>query len=326
MSPSGYAIRDFVIPHAKRAQQIALRNYNAERAYVPSLPAIDAVPDLIPFAENGFGVAAFDGDEMVGFLCSISPFNNAFHSTNAVGIFSPMGGNGAIGEKRAEIYALMYQAAAEKWARAGASSHAVCLYAHDKEAQEQFFRYGFGLRCIDAIRGMDGIGTQSRSGAHFVEITPDRLSEVLPLIHLLDAHMVASPTFMQYPSYTESSFSEKTTMLQARYFVAETDGRIVALITAVRDGETFICDTPGYLHLRWTFCLPEYRGKGIAQNLLVFLLHTLREEGFTRIGVDFESINPAAHNFWLRYFDAYTHSVVRRIDNTSLPECCGRCT
>jgi hypothetical protein len=40
--------------------------------------------------------------------------------------------------------------------------------------------------------------------------------------------------------------------------------------------------------------------------------------GYTRLGVDFESLNPAGYGFWLKYFDPYTHSVVRRIDEKAV--------
>jgi spore germination protein YaaH len=43
-------------------------------------------------------------------------------------------------------------------------------------------------------------------------------------------------------------------------------------------------------------------------------INTLKTEGYTGLGVDFESINPSGSGFWLKYFDAYTNSVVRRID------------
>ena len=79
-------------------------------------------------------------------------------------------------------------------------------------------------------------------------------------------------------------------------------------------GDTFIAHDRGYLDMGSAFCLAEHRGKGVYQNLLNLAITVLREEGYTRLGVDFESLNPAAYGFWLKYFDAYTHSVVRRID------------
>ncbi|MCI9073092.1 MAG: hypothetical protein HFH80_09920 [Lachnospiraceae bacterium] len=39
----------------------------------------------------------------------------------------------------------------------------------------------------------------------------------------------------------------------------------------------------------------------------------LKAEGYTRLGVDYESINPTAWGFWNKYFEAYTYSLTRRI-------------
>ena len=124
-------IVDFTVEHIKAAVQLAKQNYEDERGFVPALPPVDRLPDLNAYAENGLGVAAFEGGTMTGFLCSVPPFKNVFHSTDVTGMFSPMGANGAIGENRAKTYARLYQAAGEKWVRAGASSHALCIYAHD---------------------------------------------------------------------------------------------------------------------------------------------------------------------------------------------------
>lgn len=45
---------------------------------------------------------------------------------------------------------------------------------------------------------------------------------------------------------------------------------------------------------------------------------TLKAKGYTSLGVDFESFNSTAYGFWMKYFTAYTHSVVRRIDDRIL--------
>lgn len=307
-------IIDFVSTHIEQAAQIALQNYKEECGYVSALPPLDSVPNLTTFAKNGLGVAAFDGGEMLGFLCCVGPFKNAFGSTDAVGVFSPMGANGAIGKNRATVYAHMYQAAGEKWAVAGAVSHGICLYTHDRDSQEQFYKYGFGLRCIDAIRETDEIVAPSCVSYDFNELAPDELPQILPLDHMLDAHMAACPTFILRPSDIVESFIKKIERFRSVFFVAKHKGQIVAYIRAELDGETFIQNLPGYLHVKGAFCLPEHRGKGLHQMLLRLLVQKLKAQGYTRLGVDFESFNPTAYSFWLKYFDAYTHSVVRRID------------
>ena len=50
--------------------------------------------------------------------------------------------------------------------------------------------------------------------------------------------------------------------------------------------------------------MPEHRGRGVYKNLLNYVINTLKTEGYTRLGVDFESINPSGSGFWLKFFHA----------------------
>jgi len=225
-----------------------------------------------------------------------------------------MGANGGGKQSRGNIEARLCGAGAEKGVRAGAASHGIALYAHDKEAQEQLFLYGFGLRCMDAIREMKEISARACEGYAFSELLPGAFAEILPLEHGLEGHAAMSPTFMLRPLETQESFVQKARQANAVCFVARYEGRAVAYIRAEHTGETFIQHTPGYLHVNGAFCVPEHRGKGLHQKLLGLLTQKLRTKGYQRLGVDFESINPAAHGFWRKHFDIYTHGVVRRID------------
>jgi len=317
-------IEDFTAAHAERAAGIALNNYEKERVCSPALPILETVPNLAPFAENNLGVAAFEGDEMQGFLCAVGPFENTFRSTDAVGVFSPMGANGAVGGNREGIYARMYQAAGEKWARAGASSHAVCLYAHDAEAQRQFFRYGFGLRCIDAIRDIKEMDAPPCAGYEFMELAGNGIFRILQLENMLNAHMAACPSFILRRPNTAESFEEDVARCKPFVFAALKEERAVAYIGAEPGGETFIRDTPGYLHIMGAYCMPEHRGKGLSRTLLAMMMKKLKALGYTRLGVDFESINPTAYGFWPKHFDTYTHSVVRRIDEHAVTKLSGK--
>lgn len=316
-------IIDFTVDHIEEAAKIARQNYENERDFAPALPPVDTMSDLKPYAENGLGVAAFEGGSMIGFLCSVPPFKNAFGSTNATGVFSPMGANGATGatgEDRARIYARLYQAAGKKWVHAGAASHGICLYAHDREVQEQFFRYGFGLRCVDAIRTMDEISVKPCEGYSFSELSQEESLEILPLENLLNESYLDGPFFMFRAKESEAEFLTAYEHFQSIYFTAKYEGQIAAFVRAELDGENFICSTPGYMHVKGAYCLPEHRGKGLNKLLLSMLIQKLKTKGYTRLGVDFESLNPTAYGFWLKYFDAYTHSVVRRIDEKILED------
>ena len=90
-------IRDFEPKHTEEAEEIALGMYDHERAFTPELPEISGIPILKQLSGNGFGVAAFEGEKMIGFLCSVEPFENVFRSTDVRGVFSPMG------KKRAKV-------------------------------------------------------------------------------------------------------------------------------------------------------------------------------------------------------------------------------
>ena len=91
----------------------------------------------------------------------------------------------------------MYQAAAKKWVKAGAVSHAICLYEHDEEAKQQLFRYGFGMRCLDAIRPMEAIDCAISNGYEFFELPKEDYASVYPLHLALNEHYCSTPFFCE---------------------------------------------------------------------------------------------------------------------------------
>lgn len=94
--------------HMVAARELALMNYKEEQTVVDALPELIDIPDLSIFVKNGLGVAAFEGEELVGFIGCYSPWDNAF-DTKARGTFTPVHAHGCIAENRARIYSLMYQ-------------------------------------------------------------------------------------------------------------------------------------------------------------------------------------------------------------------------
>jgi GNAT superfamily N-acetyltransferase len=307
-------IQDFEQRHIEEATGIALNAYDHERAFTHELSKISVIPILKQLCENGLGVAAFEGGKMVGFLCSVEPFENAFRSTDVRGVFSPMGANGAVCENHGRIYAALYQEAAKKWVRAGALSHSICLYEHDEEAKNQLFRYGFGMRCIDAVRVMETFDCAVCSGYEFFELPKEDYSDVYPLYLALNEHYCSSPFFMNRKPVELEEFLDFSKRNKERFFAAKTDGKLCAYLEVSDQGETFIASGDHYRHITGAYCKPQHRGRGVYKNLLNYVISTLKTEGYTRLGVDFESINPSGSGFWLKSFNAYTTSVVRRID------------
>ena len=70
----------------------------------------------------------------------------------------------------------------------------------------------------------------------------------------------------------------------------------------------------GMLNIQGAFLKEKYRGCGIFQELLEFVINSIAGEGQLLLGVDFESFNPEGRNFWLKYFQPYIYGMTRRID------------
>ena len=198
------------------------------------------------------------------------------------------------------------------------TSHAIALYAHDSDAKNALFTYGFGLRCIDAITDMSKIPCKNLSGYELFELDPNDKLLLLPLKNMLIDHLGEAPTFMYYPPMTAEDLEKTHNRRKSRYFCAKQNDTIVAFLEICSGGENFICDDPHMQNICGTFCLKEHRGQNLYQNLLNFTIETLKNENNTLLGVDFESFNPTANSFWLKYFMPYTNSVVRRVDDNIL--------
>lgn len=301
-----------------KAVQLALENYFEERNAVGILPETPMVPSLCELAKNGLGVAAVEGEELVGYLGAYGPWNPVFCTPNVCGVFSPLHAHGAMKENRVRIYQRLYQSAAEKWVAAGATSHAITLYAHDLDGHNVFFTYGFGMRCLDLIRSLSVPVDTDATGCSFYELSSDRHIKLRGLRKALSDHLAQSPCFMYESSENQNAWILRKENNPPRVFVAECNGEIAAYMEVIPEGENFAVSVPGTWNICGTYCLPEYRGKHISQALLGYMVSVLEAEGNRNLGVDCESINPTAIHFWSKNFHAYTHSLVRRIDENAL--------
>ena len=306
-------IVDFEKRHTDAAKALALANYQEERNHVPELPDSPEVPDLSWFAENGLGVAALDGERLLGYLCCVGPYENAF-SSGIPGIYVPLHAHGAVAEGRDRIYRRLYQAAAEKWVRAGALSHAVTVYAHDRQALEVFFGYGFGLRCIDAMRSAVPVPGTPAEGFAFRILPRSQVTKIRQLRRMLSDHLMQSPCFIPDTPENVESWIRMAEQRESWVFAAEKDDAAVAFIEVKEEGENFITYTPSVQNICGAFCLPRYRRTGLFANLLNGVISELNRRSIPLLGVDYESFNPTAAGAWRKYFSPYTYSVVRRID------------
>ncbi len=310
-------IVDFEKKHVEEAKAIALANYYEEKQSVKELPQVNEMPDLDEFAENGLGVVALEDDKVVGFLCCYRPWEGAFGSA-AKGTFSPIHAHGAVEENRERIYRMLYQAAARKWVAQGIAYHAIALYAHDAKSLRTFFMYGFGVRCVDAVRYVKEVSCELQPDLVCRELPKEEIAKLREMRRMLSEHLGDSPCFMYSRRSEFENWLVRAEARDSQVYVAEKSGMPVAFVEVMADGENFVTEISGMKNICGAFCLSEYRGSGVFANLLDYVNRQLQEQGTELLGVDYESFNPTASDAWQKYFTPYTHSVVRRIDECAL--------
>lgn len=310
-------IVDFDRCHVAAALDMATMNLNRQSA-LTDLPA-RAVGEL-SWLTKGIGVAAVEDDRLAGYLVAFGPFTGMFGTSGMpfehefVGVFSPVQAHGAAENATPRLWQRMYQAAAEKWARAGAVYHALTLWNGDQTAREAMFRYGFGQRCADAIRPCEPLDAPCVPGISCAELPTGSAEAIRHLRRGLDEHLCQSPCFMARTPEGREAWLDSVKHRESRLFAAMDRGRPVAFIEVTADGENFLTEAPDMLNICGAFCEAAWRGTGASRMLLDHVLRVLQAEGVRRLGVDYETMNPTAAGFWEKYFTPYTASLVRRID------------
>lgn len=303
--------------HTEEAAALAAREYEKEASQNRSLPP---QPDCSMLKEriarlfaSPWNLAAFEHDSMIGYLAYFDPMQEQFGRVR--GCFSPLHGSAFAGADRARCASLLFQQLTASMVQSGIGSFAVCKYAHDSEAIGSFVLNGFGIRCSDGLRDLkDPLIIPAPGDFSFQELSEESQSQIIPLEQALERHLSGCPTFLyQAPHQAEPAPGSD------RVFAAFRNGSPAAFIKITHGGETFVSDAAGTLHINGAYCLPECRKTGLAAALLSHVTEKLRQEGVSYLGVDCETINPNALHFWEKYFDSYTYSFVRRLDERALP-------
>jgi ribosomal protein S18 acetylase RimI-like enzyme len=301
--------------HILEAVALSAAALERERRYVPALRPMpnaleSAVTDLM---RHGHGVAALGDGRLTGYLAFFGPYANFWGS--GVGCYAPLHGQAATGEHPRRLMSLLFQHAAELMTERGVNTFAITTYRHDHDTATALALNGFGIRNADAIRAVDPpLDVEPTPGITFGEIARQDAGELLPMKNGLVRHLRQSPAFVANDEFSTESFAALLNERETRFFVARDGQTLIGYMELAMMGESYLSAAPDMRNICGAYLRPAYRGRGIYQNLLQLVLRTLREEGITRVGVDFETMNPTALNFWTKEFEVYTHSYARRID------------
>ncbi|SFR92441.1 GNAT family N-acetyltransferase [Anaeromicropila populeti] len=229
------------------------------------------------------------------------------------GIFESQYGMAAI--ENGKVAALLFQNLSELMTKEKMSSYAICKYAHDEEITKALVLSGFGIRCGDAIKDIREVKCEIKNTAYlFEELGKSEIIQLLDLKNGLQKHLSDSPVYFPHFALTESDFVELCQQRNSRFFAAKDGNKIIGYIEVDDSGETFITEDVHVKNTCGMFLDKNYRGTGLAEDLLNFVTECLRKEHIDYLSVDFETINPTALRFWSKHFEVYTYSYVRRID------------
>ncbi len=320
--------------HVPEAAALFVDGFHRQRLLTPALPSVMEQPEIVarmldrrlgaghvPDGDTGAatrpGVVALDGGRLVGYLAWM--LVDRFRGSDRRGAYVPEWGHASEEHDRERIYRQMYRVAAALWAAAGCGVHAVTLLACDRIAETVWFWNGFGLTVVDAIRPMRPLDAAPASSLRICAAGPDDAAALSDLDAEHWQHYTRSPIFM--PVHHARSADENLEFLARpgnSVWLAVDGGALAAFMRFEAgdfDGVT-ILEAENGVGISGAYVRPAYRGRNVATGVLDAALRHYADREFAFCGVNFESFNPEAASFWMRYFDPVCLSVVRVPEST----------
>ena len=292
-------------------------NYLALRAAVPALPDRMGDPQhvaemLASTFDSSSSVVAIQSGQSVGCLSWF--LVDGFRGTERKAAYCPEWGHAAVSESRRQIYNALYRAAATQWAAASCHVHAITLLAHDKAAETTWFWNGFGLTVVDAIRAMEPLESITPTPLTIRKATLDDVETLSQLEREHWQHYTQAPVLMDaYSPQKPAELADFLCIPESSIWLV-LDGKDYAGYMRF-DADSSECATvvrsDNGVAITGAFIRPAYRRLGAASAMLNAALQDYSAQNAERCGVDFESFNPEAAAFWLRYFQPVCYSLLR---------------
>jgi len=258
------------------------------------------------------GVAAVMGKVAVGYMVGQ---RLQYHGECAA--YCPVQGHAALEQYQEAIYRRMYSHVSQQWVSKGQLSHLLTYYARDRVLPELLFSLGFGLVGVDAMRGVEAL-PEANTDVRIREAMGGDIDDVMRLGEESREFYLEAPTFLVRAVRDREHYQRLLDDDSIAIFLAYHEGELVGLMDInhhgtddnfqLVDAGTATIDSIG------PYILPDHRGRGIGACLLQRALEWCRERNLARVHVDFESANPYANGFWLKYFRPILHSVRRRVN------------
>jgi len=302
-----------------QAAALFVHDFNQLREKIPALSSrlSETTPvenRLAGLFDQCQGLAAHADGKLVGYLgWYIVP---DFRGAGRLGAYVPEFGHCASQERLAQVYQALYQDATRIWTDSAVQMHAITILAHNQAERNFWFWNGFGLLVVDAIRTMTPLEPHARSRLTIRKATPADTDDLYTLDVEHCRHYTQPPVFMSPKQVSPNSPQEWQKFLEQAENAAwmALDGEMPAGFirfdanggdgSAILEGESTAFISGAYVR-------PEFRARGVASAILDMALQDYATRGYQRCTLDFESVNPQASAFWLRYFQPAAYSLMR---------------
>lgn len=303
--------------YISEAAALFIQNYKRLRLAIPVLPAlmedqIHIEKMLADCFDPSQGIVAVENGRLIGYICWF--IVDHFRETDRKGAYVPEWGHSCVKEGKEKIIRGMYRAAGEVWSVAGCQVHAITFLADDHSAERAWFWNGFGLTVVDAIRPVCPLEVSYKTDLWIRKATQADAQALTELDKEHWMHYSRSPIFMTPRS--GKSLAENIEFLSRpknSLWIAQDRKEIIGFLryegydfdsVAIVESEDGVTITGAYVR-------PAYRGRKVAVALLDTALQDYQVRGVKYCAVNFESFNPEASSFWVKYFEPVCFSVLR---------------
>lgn len=270
------------------------------------------LPDLRGLLERdgAHGVIARRGEEPVGFLLGFPRIEPIWGRA----CWSPIAGSALAEGVDPELMRDLYAAWAEHFVRMGCFRQYVHVAADDPDLAAAWFRTGFGVMQAHAIRDLR-LDDAPPPGVSVRRALPGDIDLVTDLLPLIAEALVRSPAYAialpeVFATYRDS-WAEELNQPAAHHWLAEADGRALALATFyVADPGPMVPDAAWELAVAMT--RPEARGRGIMRALLAAGFAEAREAGAQYCETDWRTAALPTHRTWTALGFRPTHYRLHR--------------
>ena len=186
----------------------------------------------------------------------------------------------------------------------GVSRFMLTVPANDEALIDVWFRLAFGCQAVWAVREVEPAAPVDFDGT-IRPATPDDTEAGIDLDEVLYAHQAGTPSFSGFETPPREQLRAEWAEVWDDTepfvpFVAEQDGRVVALLGLYRRPEGDLRVPENNIDLAFAATRGEMRGAGAGLALTAHALNWAHAHGFRSMTVDWRSVNLLSSRFWPR--------------------------